>query len=178
MDVFQFRERLIGDPVQIAIRIKDRIWEEKGLTCSIGIGPNVMLAKVAGDMKTAYKIVATHAAESAANAAEAEFHAGWYALRGLKDAASAATHFSRIAELAEACRSVGILRPLLVTDPSLAGLPMVAEAARNPYGDTPAPKTFQHVSPLDPQLFASIDEHARELLGTTRSGKYSRTMIA
>jgi soluble lytic murein transglycosylase len=54
-----------------------------------------------GDMKTAYKIVAAHAAESATNAAEAEFHAGWYALRGLNDAATAATHFARIADLAQ-----------------------------------------------------------------------------
>ncbi|QPC93984.1 lytic transglycosylase domain-containing protein [Mesorhizobium sp. INR15] len=54
-----------------------------------------------GDMKTAYRIVAAHAAESAANAADAEFHAGWYALRGLKDPKLAATHFARIAELAQ-----------------------------------------------------------------------------
>ncbi|CAN7434972.1 lytic transglycosylase domain-containing protein [Mesorhizobium sp. LjNodule214] len=54
-----------------------------------------------GDMKTAYKIVAAHAAESAASAAEAEFHAGWYALRGLNDPATAATHFARIADLAQ-----------------------------------------------------------------------------
>ncbi|MBZ9820923.1 lytic transglycosylase domain-containing protein [Mesorhizobium sp. CA4] len=54
-----------------------------------------------GDMKTAYKIVSMHAAESPANAAEAEFHAGWYALRGLNDPATAATHFKRITELAQ-----------------------------------------------------------------------------
>ncbi|TIS59809.1 lytic transglycosylase domain-containing protein [Mesorhizobium sp.] len=53
-----------------------------------------------GDMKTAYQIVAAHAAESAANAAEAEFHAGWYALRGLNDPNTAAKHFARIADLA------------------------------------------------------------------------------
>jgi alcohol dehydrogenase class IV len=34
----------------------------------------------------------------------------------------------RVAELAEACRTVGIGRPLLVTDPGLAGHPMIAEA--------------------------------------------------
>ncbi len=34
----------------------------------------------------------------------------------------------RIAELPEACRSAGMARPLLVTDPGLAALPMVAEA--------------------------------------------------
>ncbi|AZO01459.1 lytic transglycosylase domain-containing protein [Mesorhizobium sp. M9A.F.Ca.ET.002.03.1.2] len=54
-----------------------------------------------GDMKTAYKIVAAHAAESAANAADAEFHAGWYALRGLNDPDTAAKHFARIADLAQ-----------------------------------------------------------------------------
>ncbi|MDX8516341.1 lytic transglycosylase domain-containing protein [Mesorhizobium captivum] len=54
-----------------------------------------------GDMKTAYKIVSMHAAESPASAAEAEFHAGWYALRGLNDPATAAAHFSRIADLAQ-----------------------------------------------------------------------------
>jgi soluble lytic murein transglycosylase len=54
-----------------------------------------------GDMKTAYKIVSMHAAESPASAAEAEFHAGWYALRGLNDPAAAAAHFSRIADMAQ-----------------------------------------------------------------------------
>jgi DNA polymerase-4 len=44
-------ERLVGDPVQIAIRIKERIWREKGLTCSIGIGPNKLLAKLGSDMR-------------------------------------------------------------------------------------------------------------------------------
>ncbi|RWK69867.1 lytic transglycosylase domain-containing protein [Mesorhizobium sp.] len=54
-----------------------------------------------GDMKTAYRIVAAHAAETAANAADAEFHAGWYALRGLNDPTTAARHFERIAGLAQ-----------------------------------------------------------------------------
>jgi hypothetical protein len=34
----------------------------------------------------------------------------------------------RITELAEACQSLGMAKPLLVTDPGLAGLPMVADA--------------------------------------------------
>ncbi|TIV95474.1 MAG: lytic transglycosylase domain-containing protein, partial [Mesorhizobium sp.] len=54
-----------------------------------------------GDVKTAYKIVSMHASESPASAAEAEFHAGWYALRGLNDPATAARHFSRIADMAQ-----------------------------------------------------------------------------
>lgn len=54
-----------------------------------------------GDMKLAYRIAAAHAAESPVEAADAEFHAGWYALRGLSDAKTAAKHFARIAEIAE-----------------------------------------------------------------------------
>ncbi|MEK9753522.1 MAG: iron-containing alcohol dehydrogenase, partial [Rhodospirillaceae bacterium] len=34
----------------------------------------------------------------------------------------------RISELADHCRTAGILRPLLVTDPGLAGLAMIADA--------------------------------------------------
>src|SRR3954453_2224187 len=34
----------------------------------------------------------------------------------------------RIKELAEACKVVGFQRPLLVTDPGLARLPMIADA--------------------------------------------------
>lgn len=54
-----------------------------------------------GDVKTAYGVAAGHAAEMPANAADAEFHAGWYALRGLMDPKAAAGHFARIAEVAE-----------------------------------------------------------------------------
>jgi DNA polymerase-4 len=44
-------EALFGDPVRIAIRIKERIWSETGLTCSIGIGPNKLLAKLGSDLQ-------------------------------------------------------------------------------------------------------------------------------
>lgn len=53
-----------------------------------------------GEIRTAYEIVAAHSAESQANAADAEFHAGWYALRGLGDPVTAARHFSRITDFA------------------------------------------------------------------------------
>jgi hypothetical protein len=56
--------------------------------------------------------------------------------------------------------------------------PLAAEPRPNPYGDSSAPKTFQHTSPLDPQLFSNISEHASELLGGTRSGKYSPVDVA
>ncbi|MBB5701318.1 soluble lytic murein transglycosylase [Ochrobactrum daejeonense] len=52
-----------------------------------------------GKPQLAYKLVAAHAAESPGMAAEAEFHAGWYALRALKQPGTAASHFARIAEI-------------------------------------------------------------------------------
>jgi hypothetical protein len=56
--------------------------------------------------------------------------------------------------------------------------PLTQEPRPNPYGDTPAPKIFTHVSPLDPQIFSSIHEHAGELLGDPCSGKYSPIEVA
>lgn len=49
-----------------------------------------------GDHKTAYRLVANHAAKNETDVVEAEFHAGWYALRGLKDAKTASVHFQKI----------------------------------------------------------------------------------
>ena len=49
-----------------------------------------------GNPKLAYKLVAEHAAESSSNQADAEFHAGWYALRFLNDPATARRHFQAI----------------------------------------------------------------------------------
>ncbi|MEZ5799314.1 MAG: hypothetical protein R3D29_00845 [Nitratireductor sp.] len=46
-----------------------------------------------GDAKSAYVIAAGHSAESGSTQAEAEFHAGWYALRYLNDKRRAAQHF-------------------------------------------------------------------------------------
>ena len=42
---------LYGTPKMTACRIKDRIREELGFTVNIGVGPNKLLAKVAGELK-------------------------------------------------------------------------------------------------------------------------------
>ncbi|WP_131117677.1 lytic transglycosylase domain-containing protein [Lichenihabitans psoromatis] len=55
----------------------------------------------AGDAKTAFRICATHGASSNASRIEAEFHAGWIALRFLNDPVLAAPHFANAATLAE-----------------------------------------------------------------------------
>jgi DNA polymerase-4 len=44
-------ERLHGDATQSARKIKERIWAETSLTCSIGIAPNKFLAKIASDLQ-------------------------------------------------------------------------------------------------------------------------------
>lgn len=43
-------QKLFGSPEEIAAKIKERIRGELGLTCSIGIAPNKLLAKLASDM--------------------------------------------------------------------------------------------------------------------------------
>jgi hypothetical protein len=49
---------------------------------------------------------------------------------------------------------------------------------RHPYGDSPAPKVFGNVSPLDPQLFLRINDFVGELLKGERSGKYTPIEVA
>ena len=44
---------------------------------------------------------------------------------------------------------------------------------KNPFFDTPSPKVFGNVSPMDPQLFMRINDFADEMLKGKRSGKYS-----
>jgi soluble lytic murein transglycosylase len=53
------------------------------------------------DAATAYKLCAEHSATSHEMKIEAEFHAGWIALRFLNDPARAAVHFGTVAKLAE-----------------------------------------------------------------------------
>jgi soluble lytic murein transglycosylase len=51
-----------------------------------------------GMAKLAYETAALHSAESPTAAADAEFLAGWIALRSLKDPKTAATHFAKLLE--------------------------------------------------------------------------------
>jgi hypothetical protein len=55
----------------------------------------------------------------------------------------------------------------------------IVDASRpEPYTDTPSPRRFGAVSPLDPQLFARVDDHAAGLPAGTISGKYSPVEVA
>ena len=55
----------------------------------------------------------------------------------------------------------------------------IVDASRpEPYTDTPSPRRFGAVSPLDPQLFARIDDYAGELLAGAVSGRYSPVEVS
>ncbi|MDR9757708.1 MAG: DNA polymerase IV [Thermacetogeniaceae bacterium] len=44
-------QKLFGSPVEIAKQLKERIRREIGITCSIGVGPNKLLAKMAAGLQ-------------------------------------------------------------------------------------------------------------------------------
>src|SRR5207248_8080943 len=95
------------------------------------------------------------------------------------------------AEQAEAAlwRASRIL-PLVTTahDPSAANnsywpemytnMPIAGALRPHPYSDTPAPKRFGTVSPLDPELFASVEECAAALLEGGAPWKYTPLEVA
>jgi hypothetical protein len=80
--------------------------------------------------------------------------------------------------------------PLVTTahDPSAANngywpemylnMPIVGVAAPGLYGDSPSPRRFGTVSPLDPQLFSTVDELAEELTRGSLGAKYSPLEVA
>jgi len=55
---------------------------------------------------------------------------------------------------------------------------LIDAAHPGPYTDSPAPRVFGTVSPLDPQLFYRIDDFADDLLKGERSGKYTPIEVA
>ncbi len=59
-----------------------------------------------------------------------------------------------------------------------SNMPIVLGSERSPYGDTPVPKCFGTVSPLDPQLFSTIVEHTQDLLASRSNPKYSPIEVA
>jgi hypothetical protein len=57
-------------------------------------------------------------------------------------------------------------------------MPIVLGSEPSPYSDTPIPKCFGTVSPLDPQLFSAIVDHAADLLGGRPNPRYSPIEVA
>ncbi|MGA7343429.1 MAG: hypothetical protein WBE72_19295 [Terracidiphilus sp.] len=57
-------------------------------------------------------------------------------------------------------------------------MPIAPGSAPSPYSDTPQPKCFATVSPLDPQLFSTVVEHTRDLVAGRPNPKYSPIEVA
>jgi hypothetical protein len=55
---------------------------------------------------------------------------------------------------------------------------LIDAAHPGPYSDTPAPRVFGNVSPLDPQLFSRINSFADGLVSLKPSGQYSPIEVA
>ena len=55
---------------------------------------------------------------------------------------------------------------------------IMAPGQKAPYSDTPKPLTFGACSPLDPQIFSTIDEHAADLLAGRANPKYAPSEVA
>ncbi len=69
----------------------------------------------------------------------------------------------RIAELPDACRNVGMRRPLLVTDPGLAALPMIRQALDACRADGLACELFSDVrgNPVEANVIAGVEAYRR-----------------
>ena len=57
-------------------------------------------------------------------------------------------------------------------------MPIVDASRPHPYRDTPEPKRFGTVSPLDPGLFIGIEDFVDEVLRGERSARYSPVRVA
>ena len=57
-------------------------------------------------------------------------------------------------------------------------MPIVPGSEPSPYGDTPTPKRFGTVSPLDPQMFSSVVEFVQALASRAPNAKYSPLDVA
>jgi hypothetical protein len=57
-------------------------------------------------------------------------------------------------------------------------MPIVIGSEPSPYSDTPEPKCFGTVSPLDPETFSTVEEHGGDLLYGTANPKYSPIDVA
>ena len=57
-------------------------------------------------------------------------------------------------------------------------MPIMLGGVRSPYSDTPEPRCFATVSPLDPQIFSTVVEYTQDLLAGKLNAKYSPVEVA
>ncbi len=108
-----------------------------------------------GQFREAYRIVSRHAATEATDIADAEFHAGWYALRALNDPDTASRHFARILEVSN--------RPLSASR-AWYWLGRASEASKDGKAGQHFARAAQHSSTFYGQLAAArIDKPGIEI---------------
>jgi hypothetical protein len=100
-----------------------------------------------------------------------QFSAAAPAVEAALGSATAITPLITTAHLPSAANE--IFNPEYYTNQSI-----VDASKPTPYFDTPVPKIFGNVSPLDPQLFSTINEFVAELLKKERSARYSPLEVA
>lgn len=100
-----------------------------------------------------------------------QFGAAAPAMEGALSSATPITQIITTAHLPSAANDA--FSPEYYTNQSI-----VDASAPSPYFDTPAPRVFGNVSPLDPQLFSTISEFAADSLEKQRSGKYTPLEVA
>jgi hypothetical protein len=91
---------------------------------------------------------------------------------GAKDVELALANASRILPIVLTVHGVSAANNLYWPE-MYTNLSIADPTNKNPFFDTPSPKVFGNVSPMDPQLFLRINDFADELLKGKRSGKYS-----
>lgn len=57
-------------------------------------------------------------------------------------------------------------------------MPVTTDEIQHPYGDTPQPKVFGRVSPLDPAMFSPTNEFAEDFINSRPSARYSSIDVA
>ena len=59
----------------------------------------------------------------------------------------------------------------------LTPVPILPVTGKPLYGDSPAPHNVSAISPLDPQLFTTIDQHAKDLITGTKNARYNSSEV-
>jgi len=132
-----------------------------------------------GDARTAYQVASHHTAEAPAQQIEAEFHAGWIALRFLNDPATAVKHFATVSQTASTPISLARVAYWQARAAEAAGAPedakhFYARAADHPttyYGQLAREKLGETVSLRSVEPLKDEERKAFETLVPVRAVK-------
>ena len=125
-----------------------------------------------GNINAAYVICATHSAGSSEARVEAEFHAGWIALRFMNDPTRAAYHFAQAAKLADTPTSMARIAYWQARTAETSGQPDAVEKVDAFYRKAAAQNSTYYGQLARQMLGLSVDavqRPNREATGTDRN---------